>query len=139
MSKLLRAVNEESNNLKQVDKLNALASVLDKHREVSIQEAIYRLLGLPMSKSSVLVKYLSTIHHFHRDGLLKGKINELGDEDSLFHNSPHEYYENRPKESDQQGVNYEPTQMEKGYWDKLTLAEFWSEYDVVYGRADQES
>ena len=36
MSKLLRAVDEETNNLGKVDKLNALASVLDKHREVSI-------------------------------------------------------------------------------------------------------
>ena len=43
ISKLLKAVNEESNNLKESDKLNALASVLDKHREVSIQEAIYCL------------------------------------------------------------------------------------------------
>ena len=60
MSKLLKAVNEETNSLKQMEKINALASVLDKHREVSIQEAIYRLLSLPMTKSSVAVKYLST-------------------------------------------------------------------------------
>ena len=69
MSKLLKAVNDQTNNLKQVDKLNALAAVLDKHREVSIQEAVYRLLGLPMTKSSVLVKYLSTVHPHYRDGL----------------------------------------------------------------------
>ena len=56
MSKLLKAVNDECTNL------HALASVLDKHREVCIQEAVYRLLGLPMTKSSVKVKYLSTIH-----------------------------------------------------------------------------
>ena len=55
MSKLLKAVNEETSNLRQMDKLNALASVLDKHREVSIQEAIYRLLSLPMTKSSIAV------------------------------------------------------------------------------------
>ena len=78
---------------KEIDKLNALASVLDKHREVSIQENIYRLLSLPMAKSSVKVKYLSTIHPHFRDGLLKGKIEELDDEESVFHNSPHEYYE----------------------------------------------
>ena len=62
ISKLLKAVNDETSNLKQMDKLNALASVLDKHREVSIQEAIYRLLSLPMTKSSIAVKYLSTVH-----------------------------------------------------------------------------
>ena len=86
ISKLLRAVDEECNNLKEIDKLNALASVLDKHREVSIQESIYRLLSLPMAKSSVKVKYLSTIHPHFRDGLLKGKIEELDDEESVFHN-----------------------------------------------------
>ena len=85
MSKLLKAVNEETNNLKQVDKLNALASVLDKHREVSIQEAIYRLLGLSMTKSSVIVKYLSTIHPNHRDGLLKGNMENLENNESIFH------------------------------------------------------
>ena len=87
MSKLLKAVNEETNNLKQVDKLNALACVLDKHREVSIQEAIYRLLGLSMAKSSIVVKYLSTIHPDFRDGLLKGNMEGLGDNESIFHNS----------------------------------------------------
>ena len=38
-SKFLKAVNEET-NLSQLEKLRALASVLDKHREVSIQEAV---------------------------------------------------------------------------------------------------
>ena len=32
MSKLLKAVNEESNNIKQMEKLNKLSAVLDKHR-----------------------------------------------------------------------------------------------------------
>ena len=138
MSKLLKAVNEETNNLKQVDKLNALASVLDKHREVSIQEAIYRLLGLSMAKSSVVVKYLSTIHPNYRDGLLKGNIEGLDANESIFHNSPHEYYESRPEESDQPGVKYGPEQMEKDYWKNLSLAEFWSDYDIVYGRVDEQ-
>ena len=107
VSKLLKAVNDECQNVSQIDKLHALASVLDKHREVSIQEAIYRLLSLPMTKSSVKVKYLSTIHPHFRDGLLKGKIKELDDDESVFHNSPHEYYQNRPVESDEQGVIYD--------------------------------
>ena len=57
-----------------MEKLNALSSVLDKHREVSCQEADYRILGLPMTKSSVVVKYLSTVHPDFRDGLLKGTL-----------------------------------------------------------------
>ena len=60
ISKLLKAVNDECNNLKQMEKLNKLAGILDKHREVSVQEAVYRLLGLAMTKSSVKVKYISS-------------------------------------------------------------------------------
>ena len=139
MSKLLKAVNEETNNLKQVDKLNALAAVLDKHREVSIQEAIYRLLGLPMTKSSVLVKYLSTVHPHFRDGLLKGNMEGLDANEAIFHNSPHDYYENRPEQSDQKGVRYKPEELEKDYWMNMSLADFWSEYDIVYTKIDQEA
>ena len=97
ISKLLKAVNDETLGLGQMDRLNALASVLDKHREVSIQEAIYRLLSLPMTKSSVKVKYLSTIHPNFRDGLLKRNIEDLEDDESIFHNSPHEYFEKQTK------------------------------------------
>ena len=85
MSKLLRAVNEEGSNLKQMDKLNKLSAVLDKHREVSVQEAVYRLLSLPMTKSSVKVKFISTVHPNFRDGLLKGNIETLSDDESIFH------------------------------------------------------
>ena len=73
-SRFLQAVIEETINLKQMDRLKALSKVLDKHREISVQEAVYRLMGLPMSKSSIKVKYLSTSHPHHRDGLLKGRI-----------------------------------------------------------------
>ena len=76
-SRLLKAVNEETSNLNQIGKLNALASVLDKHREVSIQETIYRLLSLQMTKSSIKVKFISTVHPHCRDGLLKGNVEDL--------------------------------------------------------------
>ena len=115
-----------------MDKLNALASVLDKHREVSIQEAIYRLLGLPMTKSSVVVKYLSTVHPNFRDGLLKGNIEELDENESIFHNSPIDYYENRPDESSEPNVNYNEEELDHEYWHNITLSEFWSNYEVVY-------
>ena len=75
-SKFLKAVNDET-SLSQIEKLKALAAVLDKHREVSVVEAVYRLLGLNMTKSSVKVKYLSTIHPNFRDGLLKGNLENL--------------------------------------------------------------
>ena len=49
-----------------------------------MQEAIYRLLGLPMTKSSRKVKYISTVHPHCRDGLLKGNIDDLNEDDSVF-------------------------------------------------------
>ena len=134
ISKLLKAVNEETNNLRQMDKLHALASVLDKHREVSIQEAIYRLLSLPMTKSSIAVKYLSTVHPNFRDGLLKGNIEDLDENESIFHNSPHDYYENRPDKSDEKDVTYDEEEVKENYWDNLVLAEFWSKYEIVYDK-----
>ena len=139
ISKLLKSVNEECNNLKEIDKLNALASVLDNHREVSIQEAVYRLLGLNMTKSSVKVKYLSTIHPHFRDGLLKGKIDELSENESVFHNSPHEYYERRPDQSDDPDVNYDKEKLVEDYWTTLRLSEFWSKYEIVCDKNARKS
>ena len=135
VSRLLKAVNDESTNMTQIEKLNALASVLDKHREVSIQEAIYRLLGLQMTKSSIKVKYLSTIHPHFRDGLLKGNIADLNDNESIFHNSPHQYFEARPNSSiNTDKIQYDEEELKKGYWDNMYLAKFWSNYEIVYGK-----
>ena len=132
--KLLKAVNEECQNKKQMHKLNKLASVLDKHREVSVQEAVYRLLGLPMTKSSTKVKYISTIHPNFRDGLLKGNLKDIDENESIFHTSVHQYYENRPISSDEKNVLYDEVEKEPNYWQNLSLAEFWSDYEIVYGK-----
>ena len=134
ISKLLKAVNDECGNEGQIQKLNKLAAVLDKHREVSVQEAVYRLLSLPMTKSSVKVKYISTIHPHHRDGLLKGNLENIDEDDSIFHNSIHQYYENRPEKSDEQNVLYDEEEKEEDYWLNLSLAEFVSKYEIVYGK-----
>ena len=120
--------------MSEIDKLNALASILDKHREVSIQEAVYRLLSLNMTKSSIKVKYLSTLHPSFRDGLLKGKIEELGENESVFHTSASEYYEDRPEKSDDPDVDCDKEELEVGYWEKLALSEFWSKYEIVYDK-----
>jgi hypothetical protein len=132
MSQLLKSVNEQAGNISNMEILNQLASVLDKHREVSIQETIYRILSLPMTKSSVVVKFLSTVHPHFRDGLLKSDIENLEDGESIFHNSPHKYYESRVLECIE-GITYEDDELEPGYWKNLTISEFWSDYDIVYG------
>ena len=133
MSQLLKAVNEQAGDLSNMEILNQLASVLDKHREVSIQEAIYRILSLPMTKSSVRVKYLSTRHPHFRDGLLKGNLEDLADGESIFHMSPHEYFSNRELHCIE-GINYKKDEREENYWTHLTLADFWSFYDLVYAK-----
>ena len=89
MSVLNKAINNETSSLSQIERLNALANVLDKNREVSVQEAIYRLLGLQMTRSSTKVKYISTVHPHFRDGLLKGRIEDLDESESIFHMSAH--------------------------------------------------
>ena len=127
MSNLLKNINDNTENLGQMSLLNKLATVLDKHREVSIQEAVYRLLSLPMTKSSVKVKYLSTMHPHFRDGLLKGNIENLPESESIFRNSPHTYFENRPFESSEPFVIYDPVELLPNYWENLSLTEFWGD------------
>ena len=131
MSQLLRAVNEQAGKMTNMEILHLLASVLDKHREVSIQETVYRILSLPMTKSSVRVKFLSTVHPHFRDGLLKSNIEDLDDNESIFYKSPHNYYENRELECIE-GINYEEDEQQPNYWRRLSISEFWSDYDIVY-------
>ena len=135
MSQLLRAVNEQAGNLSNMEILNQLAAVLDKHREVSIQEATYRILSLPMTKSSIIIKYLSTIHPHFRDGLIKGDLEELKDGESIFHYSAHDYYSNREMEC-LEGIQYTEDELLPNYWNELFLADFWSLYDIVYGKGE---
>ena len=97
MSALLKKVDEEFKSLPEIEKIKKFASVLDKHREVSIQECIYRLLGLPMAKFSVKVKYVSSNRPSQRDGLLRRNLEDLTDEESIFYPSVHQYYERRPE------------------------------------------
>ena len=127
ISKLLRTINEEFQG-KNYDKLKAIGAALDKGREVSVQEAVYRLRGDPMCKSSVKVKHISTAHPNFREGLLKGNLEALKEGEKIFHCSQHEYYENRPLETDD---------ADEDFWDNLCCADFISEYEIVYGKARQ--
>ena len=125
MSKLLKAVNDQAKDMSNMDLINQLSNILDKHREVSIQEAVYRMLSLPMTKSSIIVKYLSTIHPHFRDGLLKSNLESIDDHESIFHMSLHQYYESRELEV-KPGVIYKDDEKIEDYWKQLTLSEFCS-------------
>ena len=132
ISKLLRTINEEHNG-RQMDKLKAMGSALDKGREVSVQEACYRLRGDPMTKCSVKVKHLSTAHPHFREGLLKGNLEALEEGEQIFHTSPHQYYENRPNDEE------EPVEDDPTYWENLCCADFRSNYEIVYGKQLKQS
>ena len=133
MSQLLKNINDNAENLSQMDLINKLSAVLDQHREISIQEAVYRMMGFPMAKSSIKIKYLSTMHPNFRDGLLKNNLEELDDDEPIFHNSPHTYYEHRPiDENYNDPEDYDPVEREKDFWKIITLSEFWSWYEIIY-------
>ena len=87
-----------------------------------------------MTKSSTKVRYISTIHPNFRDGLLKGNLKDIDENESIFHTSLHQYYENRPISSDDKNVLYDEVEKEPNYWQNLSLAEFWSDYEIVYGK-----
>ena len=137
MSQLLKAVNEQAGDISNMELISQPASVLDKHREVSIQEATYRILSLPMTKSSIKVKYLSTIHPHYRDGLLKRDLDDISDEESIFHFSAHDYFSHRELDCIE-GIQYMEDEMQPDYWREMYLADFWSSYDIVYGKGKLE-
>ena len=86
-----------------------------------------------MTKSSIKVKYLSTVHPHFRDGLLKAEDDDgdVSENDSIFHFSPHDYYSSRELHCID-GIDYEEDEKQEDYWKKLALSEFWSSYDIVY-------
>ena len=115
VSRLLKEIESNCKELPKLEKIKKFAHALDKNREVSIQEIIYRLLGLNMTKFSTKVKYLNTCHPHQRDGLLKSNLGDLDEDENVFHFSPHQYYEVRP------------VSMEN--W---CLAEFWSKIEICH-------
>merc|ERR1711940_412599 len=100
MPLLLRQLDEECSRegIGFSDKLKKFRKALDQTREVSIQEAVYRLMGFPITKASRKVKYISTTDKQQRDGLLKSNLDNLKDGESAFFSGLTDYYENRPDE-----------------------------------------
>ena len=125
VSALLRQIDEEATRDGEptLTTIKKLGKVLDKGREMSIQEAIYRALGLPMTKFSDVVRFVDTSHPHKREGLLKTNFTEIDEGEKIFHNSYHDYYEIRPCDTDN-----------SSYWNDLCLADFVSEYSIDYTR-----
>ena len=65
--------------------------------------------------------------------MLKGNIEKIKDNEPLFHNSAHTYYENRPYFlAKDPNKDYHEDELKPQYWINLSLSEFWSRYDIVY-------
>ena len=129
-SALMKNINDEAIREGEAPK-NTLAKftkALDRGREVSIQEAIFRLLGLTMTKFSEVVRFINSNHPQRRDGLLKQNWEELPDGESVFMNSMQDYYVNRPKNSTEDNTD----------WEKMSLAEFVSNYNIVQKKPKSE-
>ena len=130
----MKKLDEESKGNGDLPKetLKKISKVMDKGREVGIQEAIYRVLGLPLSLFSSKVKFINANHPERREGLLrpKAELENLAEGESVFHNSLHTYYEARPYTGEL--VNDETD------WNDMSLAEFAANYEIVYkGRVNQ--
>ena len=53
-----------------------------------------------MTKFSDIVRFINTCHPDRRDGLLKKQLDDLEEDESIFHNSLHDYYQIRPYENE---------------------------------------
>ena len=99
ISKLLNKLEKECGNNTSLEKLKKIRNLLDRQREESIQECVWRSLGFPMTKFSHVVKFINTNHPQHRDCMVRpqAELEEMNEEEvNLFLPSPHKYYENRP-------------------------------------------
>ena len=126
ITQLLKKINDEALATGEAskDSLRKLRQAMDKGREVSIQEGIYRTLSLKMTCFSSIVKFINTNHPDRREGLLKADLENLADGESIFHNSIHDYYQDRPFNGENEDDNED--------WDFMSLAEFVSSYDILY-------
>ena len=116
VSKNLKSINDEAVDKGESVKetIDKLAKALDKGREVGIQEAVYRLLGVKMTKFSAVVRFVNTNHPDRRDGMLKSDLPSLSEDEAIFQNSLHDYYQDRPYSNEQ-----DPEE-----WNEMSLSDF---------------
>ena len=104
--------------------LRKIGSAFVDHREVSAQEAVYRLLSLPMKRLSSAVVFVDTNTKKDRIAVLKGRdaIDQLDGEDTdVFKKSLVDIYTHRPEQLQ-----------------NMCLAEFTASYSTCYNNKDDE-
>lgn len=79
--------------------IKKVGSAFLTHREVSAQEAVYRLLSLPMKQLSSSVVFIDMNPKNERIGVLKDNIKDLDDNDpNVFLKKLRDRYQHRPQE-----------------------------------------
>ena len=118
MGELLKHVARENRSDDLVKQLRKVGSAFLTHREVSAQEAAYRLLSLPMRQLSRSVVFINTNKKEERIGVVKraSDLEKLDDDDeNVFQKSIIDRYQ------------YRPSNLES-----MCLAEFSATYVKVY-------
>ena len=101
MSELLRKVADESRGEDIKVKLKKVGSAFLNNREVSAQEAAYRLLSLPLKRSIRTVVFVNTAPKEKRVSMLKplSVLQDMPDDDeNIFRTSLLDRYSSRPHE-----------------------------------------
>ena len=101
MGELLKQAAKDSEDQNIRGQLKKAGSVFLTHREVSAQEVVYRVLGLPLRKTSRKVTFINTAPKDRRVRMLlpKDKIQGKDDEDEdVFSKNIIDKYQERPQE-----------------------------------------
>ena len=101
MGVLLKRVASEAKTEELKQQLRKVGSAFLTHREVSAQEAVYRLLSLPMKQLSRSVIFIDTNPKSERIAVLKGKdmLSQLEDDDTdVFQKSLIDRYKHRRRD-----------------------------------------
>ena len=101
MGLLLKRVASEARTEELNSQIKKVSSAFLTHREVSAQEAVYRLLSLPMKQLSRSVVFVDTNPKSERIAVLKDKktLDQLPDDDTnVFQKSLIDRYQYRPRQ-----------------------------------------
>ena len=99
MGELLKRVANEASTEDLKAQMKKVGSAFLTHREVSAQEAAYRILSLPMKQLSRTVVFVDTNPRSDRVAVLKDydALKELDDDPNVFHKSLIDRYVHRPQ------------------------------------------
>ena len=125
MGELLKQACKEHKDLDMKNMLRRVGSVFLNHRELSAQEAAYRILSMPLRKVSRTVTFINTDPKETRAAVLKTKdqLHNLHDEDEdVFQKSIVDRYDSRPNTLEE-----------------MCLAEFAATYTTRYGENNEEN